>query len=110
MIFQLSKLQRKNILIYRYYFKLDYVCYHKTFHKVKISNLAEINNDKPDRSFKSFKFSVDYLDKSIIDNKALWPRNSVVSKHKLPYDEWQEIAKRIEEKKEGTWKNRKKRI
>ena len=73
-----------------------------TFNNIKINNLAELNNNKEDRSFKSFKFSVDFLDKSIIDDKTLWPRNSVVTKYKLPYEEWQEIAKKIEEKKKKT--------
>ena len=55
--------------------------------------------ENSERSFKSFKFSVDFLDKDIIDQKQLWPRNSVVSKFKLPYAEWLVIAKRIEERK-----------
>ena len=56
-----------------------------TFPNVKINNLTEINSEKENRSFKSFKFSVDYLDKSIIDNKNAWPRGSIVSKYRLSY-------------------------
>ena len=71
----------------------------QSFPKVKINNFEELCKENSERSFKSFKFSVDYLDKDIIDQKQLWPRNSVVSKFKLPYAEWLVIAKRIEERK-----------
>ena len=70
-----------------------------TFPLIKFNNIKELNSHAIDRSFNSFTFSVDFLDKDIINNKTLWPRNCVVNKHKLPYAEWQAIAKRIEEKK-----------
>ena len=73
-----------------------------TFKNVKINGLEELNSENEQRSFKSFKFSVDYLDKNILDNKELWPRNSVVTKFKLPLEQWQEIVKKIEEKKKKT--------
>ena len=70
-----------------------------TFPKIKFDNLKELNSTATDRTFKSFSFSVDYLNRNIIEDKELWPCGSIINIHKLPYDEWLIIAKKIEDRK-----------
>ena len=61
---------------------------------VSFSNLKELNSENKERTFSSFVFSVDYLDKDIIDMKSLWPLYSIVNKYKMPFAEWSAIAQK----------------
>ena len=70
-----------------------------TFPKIKFDNLKESNASATDRTFKSFSFSVDYLNRNIIEDKELWACGSIIDKHKLPYEEWLIIAKKNEDTK-----------
>ena len=65
---------------------------------ITYDDFAEINENDPNRKFKSFKFSIGYLDKSIIDNKEIWPRYSIVNKFKLSLAEWQKISSTFKKK------------
>ncbi len=65
---------------------------------VKYDNLKELNTDKENRTFKSFSFSVGYLDKDIIDNKSLWPLYSIVNKFKMSHAEWTKISEKFNKK------------
>ena len=40
--------------------------------EIKFNNLKELNTEYEERSYRSFVFSVGYLDRGIIENKALW--------------------------------------
>ena len=60
--------------------------------EVKYDNLKELNMEKSDRSFKSFSFSVNYLDKDIIKLKSIWSLYSIVNKYKLSLAEWTSIT------------------
>ena len=62
--------------------------------EVKYENLKELNAEKSDRSYRSFSFSVNYLDKDIINLKSLWPLYSIVNKYKLSLAEWTSITEK----------------
>ena len=66
--------------------------------KVEFKDLKELNSDNNDRTYKSFVFSVGFLDKEIVNNKALWPLYSVVNKYKLPKAEWLKLAEKFKNK------------
>ena len=61
---------------------------------VKFSNLKELNENFVDRSFKSFSFSVSFLDKEIVKMKELFPLHSIVNQHKLSYAAWTAITQK----------------
>ena len=79
--------------------KLKSVQINNSVREIKFSNLKELNADKPDRSYKSFTFSVGYLDKDIIEKKELWPLYSVVNKYKMPYAEWLVMSEKFKLRK-----------
>ena len=64
----------------------------------KFKNLKELNSDSNERSYKSFVFSVGFLDKDIIKNKELWPLYTVVNKFHMPYAEWLIISEKFKKK------------
>ena len=62
---------------------------------VVYDNVKELNTENPGRSYKSFSFSVNYLDKDIIKLKSLWPMYSIVNKYKLSHAEWTTISEKF---------------
>ena len=65
---------------------------------INLSNLKELNTENTKRTFKSFLFSVDYLDKKIVNNKDIWPIYSEANKYKLPKAEWLKISENFTKK------------
>ena len=63
--------------------------------EVKFYNLKELNTELEERSYKSFSFSVSYLDKDIIKMKELWPLYSIVNRYKLSSAEWNTISEKF---------------
>ena len=66
--------------------------------QIKYNNLKELNTQNSERSFRSFVFSVGYLDRSIVDKKELWPLYAVVNKYKRPRSEWQQLYEKNKSK------------
>jgi hypothetical protein len=62
--------------------------------EVKFNNLKELNTDFEDRTFKSFSFSVSYLDKDVVKMKELFPLYSIVNQHRLSHAEWTTISQK----------------
>ena len=62
---------------------------------VVYDNVKELNTENPGRSYKSFSFSVNYLDKDIIKLKSFWPMYSIVNKYKLSHAEWTNISEKF---------------
>ena len=69
---------------------------------IQYDDFVEINENDPNRKFKSFKFSIGYLDKEIINNKDIWPRYSIVNKFKLSLEEWKKISANSSKKSNNT--------
>ena len=61
---------------------------------IEFEELTELNADKQDRKSKSFKFSVGYLDKEVINDKNRWPRYTIINKYKMSKSEWDIVAAR----------------
>jgi hypothetical protein len=61
-------------------------------------NLLNFNKDMPEKKFKSFKFSIGYLDKDVINDKARWPKYTIVNKYKLSKTEWDTISAKFKDK------------
>ena len=60
--------------------KLKAVEINGSIKEIKFYNLRELNPDCEEMRYKSFVFSVGYLDIGIVENKALWPLYSVINK------------------------------
>ena len=66
--------------------------------KISYSNFKELNTNLKDRTYRSFTFSVGYLDKNIVNNKDIWPLYSIVNKYKLPKVEWLTLSEKYKPK------------
>ena len=61
---------------------------------IQYDDFTELNSDKSDRMSKSFKFSIGYLDKEVINDKNRWPRYTIINKYKMSKVEWDAVAAR----------------
>ena len=74
----------------------------RILNNIQYDDFVEINENDPNRKFTSFKFSIGYLDKEIINNKDIWPRYSIVNKFKLSLEEWKKISANSSKKSNNT--------
>jgi len=65
---------------------------------IEFDDFIELNKDMPEKKFKSFKFSIGYLDKDVINDKARWPKYTIVNKYKLSKTEWDTISAKFKDK------------
>ena len=62
---------------------------------VNFDDLKELKTENTSKNYKSYSFSVNYLDKDIIKIKSLWPLYSIVNKYKLSLSEWTAISSKF---------------
>ena len=62
----------------------------------------ELNTDIEERKSKSFKFSIGYLDKDIINQKQLWPKYTIVNRYKMSLSEWEKVSANFKNKQNTT--------
>jgi len=63
--------------------------------EIEYEDFVELNTEVNERKTKSFKFSIGYLDRAIINDKNLWPKYTIVNKYKMSKIEWDVIAAKI---------------
>ena len=66
---------------------------------IEYDDFIELNVDKADRKSKSFKFSIGYLDKDVINKKQLWPKYTIVNRYKMSLTEWETVSANFKNKK-----------
>ena len=67
--------------------------------RIEYDDFIELNVDKADRKSKSFKFSIGYLDKDVINKKQLWPKYTIVNRYKMSLTEWETVSANFKNKK-----------
>ena len=69
---------------------------------IQYEDFIELNGNSNDRKFKSFKFSIGYLDKEIINYKSKWPKYTIINKYKCSKTEWEKISTKFKDKTANT--------
>ena len=69
---------------------------------IQYEDFIELNGNSNDRKFKSFKFSIGYLDKEIINDKSKWPKYTIINKYKCSKTEWEKISTKFKDKTANT--------
>ena len=72
---------------------------------IEYDDFVELNTDKEDRKSKSFKFSIGYLDKDIINQKQRWPKYTIVNRYKMSLTEWEKVSANFKNKRTATTTN-----
>ena len=72
---------------------------------IEYDDFVELNTDKEDRKSKSFKFSIGYLDKDIINQKQRWPKYTIVNRYKMSLTEWEKVSANFNNKRTATTTN-----
>ena len=69
---------------------------------IEFDDFMELNTDIEERKSKSFKFSIGYLDKDIINQKQLWPKYTIVNRYKMSLSEWEKVSANFKNKQNTT--------
>ena len=72
---------------------------------IEYDDFVELNTDKEDRKSKSFKFSIGYLDKDVINQKQRWPKYTIVNRYKMSLSEWEKVSANFNKKRTTTTAN-----
>ena len=72
---------------------------------IEFDDFIELNTDKHERKSKSFKFSIGYLDKDVINQKQRWPQYTIVNRYKMSLSEWEAVSANFNNKKSANTAN-----
>jgi hypothetical protein len=72
---------------------------------IEFDDFIELNTDKHERKSKSFKFSIGYLDKDVINQKQLWPQYTIVNRYKMSLSEWEAVSANFNNRKSANTAN-----